>query len=157
MSDIEDYKTRQEQDLNYQDRLIPTQNSQAKRDELRLQQGDDLQFSNVNKHDLKDPMGALQDRASSPNQLEQSSITRIPDASWQAGVAAPSEPVDEQSDRSHKVHKINENVNFEVKPMRTLQKEEKEGLRPISVELIPQNIRLRSSFHNLIIIPINDD
>ena len=51
-------------------------------------------------------------------------------------------------------------ITIQVRPDETesnLFNPDQVSTRPISVELIPQHNRLRSSFHNLIIIPINEN
>ena len=154
--------------MSFKNKLIPTQISQSKPDESRSQQDhDDLQISNVNKQDLligmekellklEEPPGSIHNTPIVPY-LDQNIFAD----NYQGGSsrAVSSKPSNEPS---HKVDSIfkkesETEVTFDVKPLKSLQAEEKEGLRPISVELIPQNNRLRSSFHNLVIIPISED
>ena len=141
--------------MSFKNKLIPTQISQSKPDESRSQQGNDnLQISNVNKQDLL--IGSIHNTPNVPS-LDQNIFADNYQGSNSQAVS--SKPANEPS---HKVDTIfkqesETEVTFDVKPLKSLQAEEREGLRPISVELIPQNNRLRSSFHNLVIIPISED
>ena len=154
--------------MSFKNKLIPTQISQSKPDESRSQQGNDnLQISNVNKQDLligmekellksEEPTGSIHNTPNVPN-LDQNIFADNYQGS--SSQAVSSKPANEPS---HKVDTIfkqesETEVTFDVQPLKSLQAEEREGLRPISVELIPQNNRLRSSFHNLVIIPISED